>query len=338
MSADRKDARGGGERVRTVVFTVAGERFALPAEQVEEVIDEVRPTRLPGLPPHVAGVFPHRGAWLPVLDPGPLLELPGDASRPEALVLRRGALRFAVLADHVIGLRDLAPGPDGVALDDGEPTAILEEDALIAAREDETEEVMPQSVQAAELVPLVVFRIGDDEFGVDVRETQEVLEYDRPAPVPGAPPFVEGVLALRGALLPIVDMRARLEVGPRPPDADARILVTEVDGQQIGLIVDSVAEVRNVPADAISPPPPFFRGLAAEYLHGLARTGTRPLVLLRLDRVLTAEERLALAAAHEEAAAGLAGASRAGDAESAPGKKAAPRRRAGGRRKQRPEA
>src|SRR5205085_6204583 len=90
------------------------------------------------------------------------------------------------------------------------------------------------------------------------------------------------------------DLRKRLEVPVSPPTADTRIIVVLIDEERVGLLVDSVVEVVHVSADNVSQPPAFFRGVSSEYLQGLARMGERLVIVLRLERVLTSQERIAL--------------------------------------------
>ena len=162
-----------------------------------------------------------------------------------------------------------------------------------------------EHASAAPIPHRVSFRLGTDEFGVEVQQVQEVVAFQQPRRVPHAPEFVEGVIDVRGTVVPVVDLRKRFLLPATPPDADTRVLLVSLGHERIGLIVDSVTEVAHVrPAD-IAEPPSFFRGLAARYLAGLARVESGLLILLRLDRILTSEERLALLGAgpEDEAAA-----------------------------------
>jgi purine-binding chemotaxis protein CheW len=149
----------------------------------------------------------------------------------------------------------------------------------------------------AEAVPqaqIVVFRLGDEEFGVDVFSVLEILRHQQVTPVPKAPAFVEGVIDVRGTLIPVVDLRKRFELDQAPLDGQTRIVVTQFGGERLGLVVDAVSEVLRVAESAISDPPEYVRGLAAEYVRGMVRLEDRLVVLLEVDRILSSKERIAL--------------------------------------------
>ena len=162
-------------------------------------------------------------------------------------------------------------------------------------------------------VQLVTFRVGGEEFGLDVFQVHEILRYTEPTPMPKAPAFVEGVLDVRGTLVPVVDLRKRFELHEVPYDDDTRIILVDFQGERLGLIVDEVSEVLRVPETAVSPPPSYVRGLAAEFIRGIVRLESRLVVLLDLERILSSQERMQLvlsfgAGAEEEAAATAKGA------------------------------
>ena len=144
-------------------------------------------------------------------------------------------------------------------------------------------------------VQLVTFRVGGEEFGLDVFSVHEILSYQQPTAMPRAPEFVEGVLDVRGTLVPIVDLRRRFETPRVVYDQDTRIVLVDFGGERLGLVVDSVTEVLRAPETAVSPPPAYIRGLAAEFVRGIVRVGERLVVLVDLDRILSSEERIALA-------------------------------------------
>ena len=143
-------------------------------------------------------------------------------------------------------------------------------------------------------VQLVTFRVGGEEFGLDVFQVHEILRYTEPTPMPKAPAFVEGVLDVRGTLVPVVDLRKRFELHEVRYDDDTRIILVDFQGERLGLIVDEVSEVLRVPETAVTPPPQFVRGLAAEFIRGIVRMESRLVVLLDLERILSSQERMQL--------------------------------------------
>lgn len=275
-----------------LVFTTENERFGLPAHLVAEVVDEVNVRKLAGLPAHVAGVVLHRGKWLPAIDVAVRLGLPKSDDRAAALVINRGGRRFIMLADHVVGIRTWDDASDIIRTDVGlvtpiSPDSLFQSEFELAAEE----EVM---APPDKLTTVVVFRMGGEEFGTEISSVVEVLEYRPPVRMPRAPAFLEGVIYLRDAILPVIDLRKRMELTPAEPTAETRYLVALIDEERVALLVDAVVEVVHLRGDQLSDPPQFFRGVAAEYLHGLGRAGDRVVIVLRLARILTSEERIAL--------------------------------------------
>jgi purine-binding chemotaxis protein CheW len=143
-------------------------------------------------------------------------------------------------------------------------------------------------------VQLVTFRVGGEEFGLDVFTVHEILRHTGVTPVPKAPRFVEGVLDVRGTLVPVVDLRKRFEVAEARVDEETRIVLVDFEGERLGLVVDSVTEVLRVPETSILPPPSYVRGLAAEFIRGIVRLENRLIVLVDMDRILSSAERIAL--------------------------------------------
>lgn len=147
--------------------------------------------------------------------------------------------------------------------------------------------------QSVPQVQLVTFRLGAEEFGLDVFAVHEILTYQDPTPVPRAPSFVEGVIDVRGTLVPVIDMRRRFELSDVAFGEETRIVVVQFGGERLGLVVDAVTEVLRVPETAVSEPPKYFRGLAAEFLRGIVRLEGRLVVLIDIDRILSSQERIA---------------------------------------------
>jgi purine-binding chemotaxis protein CheW len=151
--------------------------------------------------------------------------------------------------------------------------------------------------QSVPQIQLVTFRVGGEEFGLDVFAVHEILRHTAVTPVPKAPLFVEGVLDVRGALVPVVDLRKRFEVAEVGTDDDTRIVLVDFQGERLGLVVDAVTEVLRVPETAVLPPPKYVAGLAAEFIRGIVRLEGRLIVLVEMDRILGSAERISLQAA-----------------------------------------
>jgi len=154
-----------------------------------------------------------------------------------------------------------------------------------------------------DLLQLVSFVIQNEEFGVDILKVQEIIRPMDITRVPNAPTFVEGVINLRGRIVPIVDLRARFGLPPRAQDKDTRIVVVELHEQVTGFMMDAVKEVIRVDEDVIEPPPELAIGVDTEYLKGVAKLDDRLLILLDLEEVLSDDELHAVAAATDTAGA-----------------------------------
>lgn len=139
---------------------------------------------------------------------------------------------------------------------------------------------------------LVGFHIGKELFGVNILKVQEIIRDTTITAIPDAPAFIEGVINLRGNIIPVIDLRKRLKM----MRGDARkdrpwILILDIDGRVTGFMVDTVTEVTKVPRDAIKPPPEIVLvGLKSQYISGVCKTERGLLILLDFNRVLMVEE------------------------------------------------
>ncbi len=141
-----------------------------------------------------------------------------------------------------------------------------------------------------ELIQLVTFSIGEEEFGVDILKVQEIIRTMEITKVPRAQSFVEGVINLRGKVIPIIDLRRRFGLISKDHDKHTRIIVIEINNMIVGFVVDSVSEVLRIPAGTVEPPPPVVAGLDSEYISGVGKLQDRLLILLDLDKLLSSED------------------------------------------------
>lgn len=141
-----------------------------------------------------------------------------------------------------------------------------------------------------DLLQLVSFVVAGEEFGVDILKVQEIIRPVAITRVPHAPAFVEGVINLRGRIVPVIDLRKRFGLPHRERDKDTRIIVVELIDKVVGFMVDAVKEVIRVAYNTIEPPPELAVGIDAHYITGVAKLEDRLLILLDLDQVLTTEE------------------------------------------------
>jgi purine-binding chemotaxis protein CheW len=148
---------------------------------------------------------------------------------------------------------------------------------------------MAEKIAVAEK-QLVVFEIGSESYAVDINMVREIIQLQPITRVPGTPPSVEGVINLRGSVIPIVDLRKRFQLSKIERDKDTRIVVVTCKGAEVGVIVDSVAQVLRIPVDSIESANSVFTDEHLEHLLGIVKLTNRLVILLDMDQVLTHEE------------------------------------------------
>lgn len=141
---------------------------------------------------------------------------------------------------------------------------------------------------------IVIFQLAGECYAVDVERVQGIIQMQAITVIPGAPPFIEGVINLRGAVVPVVDLRARFGFTPRTLEQRSVILIVELGEHQVGMVTDRVTDVTHIPGTAIEPPSPLLTSVDTAYLRGIARHDGQLLILLNLDRVFSTEEQQAL--------------------------------------------
>jgi purine-binding chemotaxis protein CheW len=149
-----------------------------------------------------------------------------------------------------------------------------------------------QEIDQEQLMQLVGFTIGKELFGVDILMVQEIIRAAPITPVPNSPDFVEGVINLRGNILPVIDLRKRLNLLSGEIDLkDTWILILDIQNKITGFIVDSVTEVIKIQETTIEAPPDIIKaGLESQYLRGVCDIGENLLILLDFKRILLQEE------------------------------------------------
>ena len=141
------------------------------------------------------------------------------------------------------------------------------------------------------ILQLVTFKVDNEEFAVDILKVQEINKMITITRIPNAPPFVEGVINLRGKIIPIVDLRKRLGFEGKSYDKSTRIIVIELDGMVLGFIVDSVSEVLRISDSTVEPPPSLVAGVESDYIEGVGKLNNRLLILLELKKIFSASDR-----------------------------------------------
>jgi purine-binding chemotaxis protein CheW len=173
-------------------------------------------------------------------------------------------------------------------LDAGAGAAPAAEDlaALWRRRAMELAEAPDRDREAGEMLTLVVLRLGADRYAVPITSVREILRVGRFTPVGTAPAFVLGVINLRGVILTVLDLRVFFGLETGPVGDDARILVAEGGGMAVGILVEQVEEIVDLPAARVKPPLSPAKGLVEDYVVGIAAHGEQMVVLIDLEKVL----------------------------------------------------
>jgi purine-binding chemotaxis protein CheW len=142
----------------------------------------------------------------------------------------------------------------------------------------------------------VVFSLDDENYAVDIAAVESIIKMQEITAVPHSPAYVMGVTNLRGSVIPVMNLRRRLNLSVQENTDDTRIMVVIMDGVKIGMVVDDVSEVMRFAEEAIEPPPDMVLTDRSRFLKGIAKVDNHMIILLNLDEVLAAEEKAVLAA------------------------------------------
>lgn len=148
-------------------------------------------------------------------------------------------------------------------------------------------------IQISSELQLVIFRLAQEEYGLPITKVQEINRLVPITKLPQTPDFMEGIINLRGRIIPVIDLRKRFQLAVADYTEDNRIIIVEVNGQTVGIIVDAVTEVVRLAAASVEPPPPSFI-IDAQYIHGVGKLDERLLILLDIDKILTSQEEIVL--------------------------------------------
>ena len=136
----------------------------------------------------------------------------------------------------------------------------------------------------------VTFEMDNESYGISVSEVHEVLRFTEIAPVPGAPSFIIGIINLRGNVVTVIDTRSRFGLPSKEIDDSTRIIINEIEGQQVGILVDSVAEVVDIHSSDIEPAPNVGNEDTSRYIQGVTSLKGELLIIIDLSKLLTESE------------------------------------------------
>jgi purine-binding chemotaxis protein CheW len=136
----------------------------------------------------------------------------------------------------------------------------------------------------------LAFTLGNEEYGVEILKVQEIRGYEPPTQIPNAPPFIKGVVNLRGIIVPIVDMRIKFNLEQVSYDAFTVVIILNLVGRVVGMVVDGVSDVLTLSPEEIRPAPEFGSAVETEYVVGLGAIDKRMLILVDIEKLMTSTD------------------------------------------------
>jgi purine-binding chemotaxis protein CheW len=161
----------------------------------------------------------------------------------------------------------------------------------------DTEQVPPATSRSASQAAafagrgeFLTFRLGAEEYGVEILKVQEIRGYDAVTSIANTPDFIKGVINLRGVIVPIVDLRIKFNLGQVTYDPFTVVIILNIANRVMGVVVDGVSDVLELDASQIRPAPEFGSVLDTDYIIGLGTAGERMLILVDIERLMTSSE------------------------------------------------
>jgi len=343
---------GSLEEVQIVSFLLGDEEFGLEIEKVKEIIRFPEIVKVPNVPYYIKGIISLRDTLMPIVDLRAKLNAGSDETTDSTRVVVadiNGAL-MGLIVDRVyevirVSKDKIYPPPQVVAGGSGEKITgiarldegrriimlmdledmvsreVLEELGRHEIKEREESEGSVHFLEEMDEEQMVVFRLAGEQFGVGINQVQEITKLSKITKVPRAPRYVEGVVNLRGDVIPVIDLRKRFELEMKEYTHSTRIIVSDINNTKIGIIVDEVLEVLRVPGRYMEGAPEICQDdKIQKFLEGIANLNERMIMMLDLENILQAREWQKIAEMSEPAPAGEEKAAPAGKTASARGK------------------
>jgi len=317
-----------------VTFGLGKESFGINLERVEEIVELPPVTKIPDAPEYVHGVICIRDKVLPLLNLFKMFNVePLHKEHEEhnthsdtsmVILLTIGNAKLGVVVDCIqeiirVRERDLLPSPqtlkedesnrlEGVVMRSDRMVSILKVVEILSHEDQQKlatmsqnlgiQEIVDTETSSTEEISVIAFSIDKEVYGLELQEVREIIMVGMITSVPRAPSFIQGVLNLRGEIIPVIDLRLRFGLEHHDATELSRIIVTPINSVFTGLIVDSVAEVKNIDKKLLEPPPKVTSIGANAYITEVARTNTGVIFLLGLQQLLTESENRQLSTFH----------------------------------------
>jgi purine-binding chemotaxis protein CheW len=315
----QETARQVVEEQQLVTFLAADEEYAIEIMNVQEIIRVADISRVPRAPAFIEGVVSLRNQLLPIVNLRKRFGLPSVALNDDSrvIVVKLKGIFTGLQVDAVsevlsvpktafepppaiLSVSEASQLQGVVKLDEGKRLImLLNIQQVLSSSEIGQLEVLASegngaqaeessTREAIDVQQFVSFRVENEEFGVTIQQVQEIIWLPEITKVPHAPHYVEGIVNLRGNVLPVIDIRKRFSLPKVEATDSTSIVVVDIDGRKTGMIVDTVSEVLRLTKDCIEPPPAVVTGVDASFIKGIGKlnNGQRMLIVLDLSRVL----------------------------------------------------
>ncbi|MDD3269139.1 MAG: chemotaxis protein CheW [Syntrophomonadaceae bacterium] len=316
---NRKEARK-LEEVQLVSFQLGNEEFGLEIESVREIIRYPDIVKVPNVSPYIKGIISLRDTLMPIVDMRVKLNMGNEEVTPSTrvVVVDLGGILVGLIVDKVYEVtrvpKDTIFAPPqaigeggerlkGIARLDGGKRIIMlmdlqdiisSEDLNNLEQQDNSNAIDENDNNYDEEIDeeqMVVFRLAGEQFGVRITQVQEINRLSKITKVPRAPGYVEGVVNLRGDVIPVIDLRKRFELERKEYTEFTRIIVSDINKKKVGLIVDEVLEVLRVPRKLLEDTPDILQDKQVQkFMDGIANLEKRMIMMLNLENVLLEKE------------------------------------------------
>ncbi|MGI6119939.1 MAG: chemotaxis protein CheW [Desulfosporosinus sp.] len=310
------------DEVQLVSFLLGNEEFALEIKHVREIIRYPEIVKVPNMPDYIKGVISLRDTLMPIIDMRIKLGTSDDTltANTRVVVVDVNNIRIGLIVDQVYEVARIAQDtifspPQAlvgdardclkgiVRLDKGKRLIMLLEPGEIMTTEElqdigqldsipnqERDEEKALDVDLDE-EHMVVFKLAGEQYGVRITQVQEINRLSQITKVPRAAKFVEGVVNLRGDVIPVIDLRKRFEIEFKDYTEFTRIIVSDINNKKIGIIVDEVLEVLRIPRKLVEETPDVLIDNHAQFfMNGIAKLDNHMIMMLNLENILVEKE------------------------------------------------
>lgn len=149
---------------------------------------------------------------------------------------------------------------------------------------------MEKNEKTMNSMQIVCFKIGDEEYGIEILKVQEIYKLPQITRLPKAAPHVLGVIDFRGKVMPIIDLKKKFGIEDGDSYDNGRAIVVDIKGKRVGLAIDSVSHVIKVDSGDIEPPPPIVKGISGRYIIGIAKVDNGFIIILDINQIFSSEE------------------------------------------------